>query len=84
MTEIERMNAELEIMLGRLNALHVAVHTLVRTTAAPPATQAAALLDAARRVEADAVASPLSQRTIDELQRVLHELAQAAQQRAQE
>lgn len=84
MNEIERLKANQEIMLGRLNALHAAVHTLVRLNGQPPGPLSAALTDAAQRVEADAVASPLPQRAVDEMQRVLNELSQAARVRAAE
>lgn len=78
MNEIEKVGANMEIILGRLNALHVAVHTLVRTSGKTPAAMSSALSDAVQRVEADAVALPLPERTVEEMQRVLGELVQAA------
>lgn len=82
MNEIETLSANVEIMLGRLNALHAAVHVLVRSNGLPAESLARALTDAAQRVAADAVAAPIAQRTCDEMQRVLGELAHVAQLRA--
>lgn len=84
MNEIENLTANVEIILGRLNALHAAVHTLVRLNGQPPSTVATAMSDAAQRVVADALASPIPERMSREMQRVLEELSAAAQARASE
>lgn len=84
MNELEKLTANVEIMLGRLNALHTTMHMLVRTNGQPPERTAAVLLDAARRVEAGALAAPIPERTLEEMQRVLTELSHVAQLRAQE
>lgn len=84
MTEIEKLKADIEVCLGRLNALHAAVHTLVRTIGMPPEVVAAKVIDAAQRVEADALASSIPQRMTDETQRVLNSLVWAVEHRLRE
>lgn len=84
MNEIEKLNANVEIILGRVHALHAAVHTLVRLNGQPPSAVSAALTDAAERVAANALASPSSDQVVAEMQRVLEELSRAAQARASE
>ena len=80
----EQLN-DLNVVIGRVNALHTFCAVIARSL--PPSIAAVAetnLRNAYQRVEADAVASPLPeahlqelQRVTSELQRVLHAAAQA-------
>jgi hypothetical protein len=77
----ENLREELNIMLGRLNALHSVVHTLVRTLGQPPEALHAALSEAQLRVEADSVALPVAEAHLQEFHRVLAEMCEAARLR---
>lgn len=87
MTIEQRLDAieqNLDIALGRLNAIHATVHTLVRTIGADPSAISSALNDAALRVEADVTASPLPEKMVAETVRVLAQISQAAAHAAKE
>ena len=70
------VEANLNICMGRLNALHAFCLALARSM--PTATAAAiapAIQQAFARVEADATASPLPDALVNEMSRVLGELS---------
>jgi hypothetical protein len=82
MTEIDVLQANLEIMQGRLRAVEATVQMLVLTNGLPPEQLTAALSAAAQRVEACADALPMSDRTLETLKTSLAALLQADQERS--
>ncbi len=80
----ENLMNDLNLMLGRLNGLHAAVLTIARTLPAEQAqTAAAAMRDASEKVHSDALASPVSDTQINEMHRVMSEIAVVLQHAAQ-
>jgi len=73
--KIERLQAELDIALGRINAVHAGLYIVAKHL--PRESLGAALnelMQATESIRADAIASPLPDRMVDEMQRVLMEL----------
>ncbi len=71
----KRIAAELAVMLGRINALHEGLYVIARHLPQTVAMDAADdLRRAGEAVDADALASPVADVTLDEHQRVRREL----------
>ncbi len=65
---------DLQIILGRLNGLHASVLTIARALPPAVASEAAQKLQvASERVNADALASPIAEATVNEMERVMRE-----------
>lgn len=76
--KIAALEADLDIALGRINALHA--FCLVMAEAMPQETlarAAAAMKTGGEKVHADALASPVPDRLLNEMQRVMAELQQS-------
>lgn len=84
MDEMTKLKAEVEVLVGRVGALNAVLHVLVRGNSMPPSVLCEAIKDAARKVEADVVASPLPDRTVSIMRLTLEQLIEAAQCRADE
>lgn len=76
--KVATIEANLEIIIGRLNALHAALHTLTMCYGQSRSEFAARLSDATEKLIADVVALPIAERSASEAQRVLELLNVAA------
>jgi hypothetical protein len=77
MDRMETIEANVAIMLGRLNGMHAVVLTVLREMPKPVASAAARALGVARqKVEADAVASPIPEATLHEMLAVIDQARQ--------
>lgn len=66
---------ELQVVVGRLNAVHAGLCVIARALPAPVAQEAAKQMQAAtERVHADALALPIPDAQVHEMHRVLEEL----------
>lgn len=84
MTEAEALQANLQIIAGRVDALHAFCLTLARTLPREMADKTGlALQNALPKVEAGGIASPISDRHLDEMLRVARELQSVMQMAAQ-
>jgi hypothetical protein len=75
--KIENIEANLHIVLGRLNAVHAGLLVVAKHIPADKLAAAAnEIRTSAEAIHADALATPIPESTLNEMQRVLHELAQ--------
>ncbi len=80
--QIEVLQANLEIMQGRLRAVEATVQMLVLTNGLPPEQLTEILTVAMQRVEAGVDAEPMSDYTIEALKASFAALLQLARQRS--
>ncbi len=74
--EITKLNAEFGLMLGRINGVHAGLLSIARHLPTSVAAQCATdVRRAAEAIHADALACPVPDSTIAEMNRVLLELA---------
>ena len=75
MTPDAALRRDVEIILGRVNALHAFCMTLAGTLSSETlAATAQAMRESIPKVEADALASPIAEATLQEMLRVMTEL----------
>lgn len=83
--DIKRLEAELLLILGRVNGLHAAITVIARTLPPDVASEAARQLgEASERIHSDALASPVPDATVDEMRRVIEQLRFVLQAAAQD
>jgi hypothetical protein len=81
--DMKRMEAEMHLLLGRVNGLHAAIAVIARSLPSGTASVAAEQLAlASKRVHSDALAEPVPDSMIEEMRRVMDEMSRVLREAA--